>query len=95
MHNPKEVSSFLGGWISTSVHPSGLKDVGDLTDAKVLADKCVALASAQDISRTDIEAEVGDLAEHMRKALNIAQRASDAFKASSDWTDHVAAGKRR
>ncbi len=67
----------------TNVHASGYKAQGDLREATVLADACVRLAEAQHITRADLEAVVGPLAEHMRVALNLAQKASD-----------VAAGRR-
>ena len=72
-----KASGFLGSWIVTNVHAMGHKPEGDLADAAALADTCAALAGAQDITRDDLEAEVGDLDEHMRQALNLAQRASD------------------
>ena len=72
-------ASFVGSWVLTNVHAKGRKPEGDLSDAKVLAGKCVTLAAAQQISRADMEAEVGDLDEHMRKALNIAQRVADGM----------------
>ncbi len=76
----EKASSFLGSWVVTNVHPTGMKAEGDLAEANGLADTCVALAAHQQITRADMEAEVGDLAEHMRKAQNIAQRAADAHR---------------
>lgn len=72
-----KASGFLQSWIMTNVHAKGHQPDGDLTEAAPLADVCVALAAAQAITRPDLEAEVGDLDEHMRQALNLAQRASD------------------
>lgn len=76
----EKASSFLGSWVVTNVHPSGMKAAGDLAEANLLADTCAALAIHQQITRADLEAEVGDLSEHMREALNIAQRAADAHR---------------
>ena len=75
--------SFVGSWVVTNVHASGYKEPGDLGEAAGLARTCATLAAAQGLSRADLEAEVGPLDEHMRVALNLAQRASD-----------VAAGRR-
>ncbi|WP_131114121.1 DUF768 domain-containing protein [Lichenihabitans psoromatis] len=72
-----QAEAFLGSWIVTNVHPSGMKAAGDTTEAAQLAADCVALAAAQQITRADFETEVGDLDEHMRLALNIAQDAVD------------------
>ena len=69
--------SFLGSWIATNVHASGRKAVGETDQAAMLANTCVALAAAQDMTRADFERDVGDLDEHMRRALNIAQDAVD------------------
>lgn len=75
--------SFIGSWVVTNVHATGFKAEGDLREADALADTCARLAAAQAISRADLEGEVGPLGEHMRAALNLAQKASD-----------VAAGRR-
>ncbi len=73
----EKASGFLGAWIVTNVHASGHRPEGDLAEAADLARTCVTLASAQGLTRADLEVEVGDLDEHMRRALNLAQRASD------------------
>ncbi len=78
----KLVGSFLGDWVVTNVHAEGRKEPGNLTTATRLADQCVALAAAQGIHRAAFEDQVGDLAEHMRKAQNIAQALSEAMSRS-------------
>lgn len=80
----KRVGAFLGSWVSTNVHAGGYKPEGDLGEARALAERCVALAAAQDITRGDLEAEVGDLDEHMRRAQNTAQRLADVMKDPPD-----------
>ena len=64
-----EASGFLQSWILTNVHAKGYQPDGDLTEAATLAEACVALAAAQAITRPELEAEVGDLDEHMRAAV--------------------------
>lgn len=73
----QKARNFIGSWAVTNVHAGGYKPAGDFAQAAELADTCARLAAAQDISREDLEAEVGDLDEHMRKALNLAQQAAD------------------
>lgn len=68
-------ADFVQDWTITNVHP-GKPDLD--AEARRCADQCLALAEANGLSRTDIEAEVGDLVGHLRRALDRAER----FKAN-------------
>ena len=69
-----KASDFLQGWVATNIH-AGSPDLD--AEARRRAEECLTLAHAQAISRADIEAEVGPLEEHLKKALGFAE----AFKA--------------
>lgn len=63
-------ADFVQDWTITNIHP-GKPDLD--AEARRCADQCLALAGANGLSRADIEAEVGDLTGHLRRALDRAE----------------------
>lgn len=64
---------FINFWILNSVHAAELQ--GAEQDVTELARRCVEMAHDQGLSKNDLEAEVGDLADYIRAKLRTANQA--------------------
>jgi hypothetical protein len=64
---------FLDFWMQNSVHAAeeyGTPGASQLTTD--LVERCVEMAASQGVSRADLEAEVGDLSDYIKAALESA-----------------------
>ena len=67
---------FLEFWIQNSVHPAEQRGVSASQSPEELKARCLEMAESQDLSLADLEAEVGDLYQHIESALATANDAA-------------------
>jgi hypothetical protein len=68
---------FLKFWIQNSVHPAEQRGVSGASQSpEELKARCLEMAESQDLSLADLEAEVGDLYQHIEAALATANDAA-------------------
>jgi hypothetical protein len=66
---------FLDFWIENSVHASEeFRSPGASQRVDELLQRCVRAAEAQDVSKADMEAEVGNLADYIGEKLEAANK---------------------
>lgn len=67
---------FIDFWTENSVHPvEPLRTAGASQDVAELTSRCIEAAKSQGISEADLQAEIGDIAEHIRGKLKAANTA--------------------
>jgi hypothetical protein len=60
-----KVRTFVDFWIQSHVHASGYQSKVDTKLASLLASRCIEMAKSEGISTSDIDAEFGDIVEHI------------------------------
>jgi hypothetical protein len=82
----EEVLGFVDEWISEHVRPGEHTSDDNNTQAKALAQQCLADASAQGISELDIKDAIDDLTEFMAAAIEEANE-REAHRLGEDEED--------
>jgi hypothetical protein len=81
-----KIRTFVDCWIQSHVHAEGYQLKGDKRLAKLLASKCVEMAKSEGISASDIDAEFGDIVEHMHGQI---KRVNDDLAANRRDVDRA------
>jgi len=70
------VREFIDFWIENSIHAAEQDgDTGATQNVDELVRRCVDMAKGQGITEAEMQAEVGDIAAHIREHLKVANRA--------------------
>ena len=70
------VREFIDFWIENSIHAAEQDgDTGATQNVDELVRRCVDMAKGQGITEAEMQAEVGDIAAHIREHLKAANRA--------------------
>lgn len=63
-------ADFLMGWVETNITPDVLPPEGDKPQAQKKAEECLEAATAQGLSASDLESEVGPLWAYMNVMMS-------------------------
>jgi hypothetical protein len=75
---------FVDHWIFENIDASPYQPDGDISEGRRKADELVTVAQAQGVSKREMEEEVGDLANYLSGAMEIATDAEVARLAAKE-----------